>query len=506
MPDTRYADSGGCAIAYQVVGDGPVDLLFVPGLISHLDLQWCDPVFSDALRRLASFSRLIIVDQRGVGLSDPCPTVPTVDERVADLVAVVDAAGARDVYVLGQCAGGPAAIVYAATHPERVAGLILMSTFAKGAADDANPAAIPPDAFAVAMDAIDHWGEGRTLALWNPSRAEGRVYRRLYATFERAALTKGMARAAIASTLQVDVTAALDSVTAPALVLHCTDDFMTVEAGKYLAAALPDSRFIELIGADHAPFSGAGASEVIDHVHAFVSERAPVTPAPLERFGAVLMTDIVASMEVAAELGDQRWAELLMRHDVAAREEIDRHGGECIKFTGDGYLATFTSCESALWCATALDRVATGFGLQIRCGVHAGGYEPSGQDVIGMTVNITARLMDAAGASDILVSEAVCASVAGAGFHLSSLEPFELKGLASPLFAARLVAAPDPERPSTRWRPDPAEDRDLETPVDRVLVAIARRRPELARAVARARRPRAQGARTDAPANWPSTI
>jgi pimeloyl-ACP methyl ester carboxylesterase/class 3 adenylate cyclase len=505
MPDTRYADSDGCAIAYQVVGDGPVDLMFIPGLISHLDLQWCDPLFSDVLLRLASFSRLIIMDQRGVGLSDPSATVPTIDERVADVAAVVDAAGDRPVYVIGQCHGGPAAIVYAATHPERVAGLVLMSTFAKGAADDTHPAAIPPEAFAVAMDAIDHWGEGRSLALFNPSRQDGRIFHQLYATFERAALTKGMARAAIASTLQVDVTAALDSVTAPALVMHCTDDFMTVDAGKFLASALPDSRFVELIGADHAPFSGAGSSEVVDLVQAFVSERDPVVAAPLKRFGAVLMTDIVGSMERAAELGDERWADLVRRHDVVVRDEIDRHGGECVKFTGDGYLATFSSTESALRGARSLERAAARFGLEIRCGLHAGGYEPAGRDIVGMTVNIASRLMDAAHGSQILVSEDVSTLVAGAGFRFGPLESFDLKGLTRPLRASPLLIGSDETSATARWHPDPSEDGPRPSRVDRMLVAVARRCPGLARALVRPR-PSAADPGTRPSSGWPSTI
>jgi pimeloyl-ACP methyl ester carboxylesterase len=491
-PRTSYVDSGGHSIAYQVVGDGPVDLVFVPGLISHLDLQWCDPVFSDTLRRLATFSRLIILDQRGVGLSDASATVPTVDERVDDLASVIDAVTDGPVYVMGHCNGGPPAIVYAATRPERVAGLVLMSTFVKGESDEDHPAAIPPDAYEVVMAAIDHWGEGRSLALFNPSREEGRVYRQLYATFERAATTKGMARAALASMADVDVTESLRAVAAPALVVHCSNDFVTVDSGKFMAATLPDARFVELEGADHAPFTGAGARGVVEEVRRFVAERTDLVHTPVERFGAVLMTDIVGSTEHNGRLGDAQWTALLMHHDVAVRDELDLHHGENIKFTGDGYLASFCSCENALRSAMALERVAADFGLDIRCAVHAGVYEPAGGEILGMTVNIAARLTDEAPSSTIMVSDVVARAVAGSEFRFGPDRRLRLRGVPDPVVASLLLTADEPDDDDgdrwPRWRSAPGEDGPRPTSVDRLVTGLVRRFPEVARAMISPRR------------------
>jgi pimeloyl-ACP methyl ester carboxylesterase/class 3 adenylate cyclase len=491
-PRTSYADSGGHAIAYQVIGDGPVDLVLVPGLISHLDLQWCDPIYSDTLLRLATFSRLIIMDQRGAGLSDSCITIPTVDERVDDLAAVIDAVTDGPVYLIGHCNGGPPTIVYSATRPERVAGLVLMSTFVKGASDEEHPAAIPPAGYSIAMEAIDRWGEGRSLALFNPSREEGRVYRQLYATFERAAVTKGMARAAFASMTDVDVTESLRTVQAPSLVMHCSNDFLTVDSGKYMAATIPDARFVELEGADHAPFSGAGARGVVEEVRRFVGERTDLqrddlVRTPIERFGAVLMTDIVGSTEHNERLGDASWSELLLTHDVAVRDQLDGYHGENIKFRGDGYLASFSSCEQALRCAAALERVAANFGLDLRCAVHAGSFEPAGGEILGMTVNIAARLTDEAPPSAIMVSDVVVRAVAGSEFRFGPPRRLTLRGVPDPVTASLLFTDADldsqPDDRWPRWRSEPNEDGPRPTPVDRLVTAFVRRFPDVARSL-----------------------
>ena len=396
-PRTQYADSEGCSIAYQVIGDGPVDVFFLQGLLSHLDMQWCDPIFSAFLHRLASRARLIVMDQRGVGLSDGTGTIPTIDERVADMAAVADAAGTERMFVIGHCHGGPPAIVYAATHPERLAGLILMSTFANGKADINHPGALSEEDFASWLEAVDHWGEGRSMSYFNPSRYEGRLYRHLYASFERAALSRGMARAAVACTRDIDVTPALGSIRVPTMVMHCTDDFLPVESGRFLATSIPHARFVELDGADHAPFVGTGSEQVSAEVLEFIGAHDSLSPVARERFGAILFTDIVDSTREAARHGDERWADLLMRHDIAVRDEIDRRRGECLKFTGDGYLATFTLCEDALRCAAALQTIAAEYGFAIRCGVHAGDYTAAGDDAVGLAVIITSRLMSAAG-------------------------------------------------------------------------------------------------------------
>jgi pimeloyl-ACP methyl ester carboxylesterase len=479
-PRTQYADSGGCSIAYQVIGGGPVDVFFLQGLLSHVDMQWCDPIFSAFLHRLAARSRLIVMDQRGVGLSDGAGAIPTIDERVADMAAVADAVGSKRMFLIGHCHGGPPAIVYAASHPERIAGLILMSTFANGTAGTHHSGALSEEDFTSWMDAIDHWGEGRSMSYFNPSRAEGRLYRHLYASFERAALTRGMARAAVASTRDIDVTAALESIRAPTMVMHCTDDFLPVESGKFLAASIPGSSFVELDGADHAPFVGAGSDRVAAEVLDFIGVHDSPGPAVRERFGAVLFTDIVDSTKAAARYGDERWAEMLMRHDIAVRDEIDRRRGDCHQFTGDGYLATFSLCEDALRCAAALQGIAAGYGLAIRCGVHAGDYKSAGEYVIGLTVIIASRLMSAAGGGAILVSQVVSTAVAGTSFQFGPASELTLKGVPGTVTAAELITDVDLETARGRWRPDPAAHGPGQTWLDRLVVLGARRFPEAA--------------------------
>jgi pimeloyl-ACP methyl ester carboxylesterase/class 3 adenylate cyclase len=477
---TQYADSGEYSIAYQVIGEGPIDVLLVPGMMSHLDMQWCDPLFSNFLNRLASVSRLIVMDQRGVGLSDRCEAVATIDERVADVKAVIDAVGSDRLYIVGHCHGGPPAIVYAATYPERIEGLVLMSTFAKGTPDANHACAIGADVYEYWMEAVERWGEGHSMRYFNPSRAGNWANRKLYATFERAAVSKGMARAVVASTLKIDVTAALAAVRAPTLVLHASCDVMSAESGRYLARAIPGAQFVAIDGADHAPFMGEGSQEVLDHILDFLGTSRTLTPAPIERFGAILMTDIVESTQAASRLGDESWAHTLMRHDDAVRDDIARNLGECLKFTGDGYLATFGACEDALRCAVALQGTAARFGLAIRCGVHAGSYQPAGQDAVGLAVVIASRLMSATKGPNILVSDAVSNAVAGAGFQFGPARSLSLKGVSSPAIAAELITGSNPTTSAGRWIPDSDEHRPRLTRIDRVLLVGARRIPRAA--------------------------
>ncbi|MBP1819973.1 class 3 adenylate cyclase [Mycobacterium sp. OAE908] len=390
------------------------------------------------------------------------------------------------MFVIGQCHGGPPAIVYAASHPERVTGLILMSTFAKGTTDPDEAGAFAEEDFANWIRVAEQWGEGRSLAYFMPSRDENRLYRQLYATFERAALSRGMARAAVASTLDIDVTAALQCIRVPTLVMHCTDDFMPVSSGKYLAASIPDADFVELPGGDHAPFIGSGSQAVADHVLEFISKQRDLAHPRQSRFGAIVMTDIVASTEMATRIGDAEWADLLVRHDAAVRDDVDAHRGECIQFTGDGYLAKFDSCEDALRCAIAQQRTAARFGFAIRCGVHAGEYQPAGQYIIGLTTIISSRLMDAAADGSILVSDVVSAAVAGAGFQFGTRQQYKLKGVDGTVGAAQLTLS-DQDPLINRWRPDASVGQPLRHRVDHLLIAGAKRFSRVAHVLSRYR-------------------
>ncbi len=479
VPPVRFADSGGCSIAYQVVGDGPVDLLFIPGLVSHLDLQWGDVVFANTLERLAAVSRLIIFDNRGVGLSDRVRTIPTLDERVSDARAVMADAGCERAVVLGHCNGGPTAAMLAATHPEQVRRLVLCSTFAKGAPDDVHPGALGSDVYQVVHDILSHWGEGRSVELWNPTRARERLYPRMYAVFERAALSPASALASLKSTLEIDVTALLGAIHAPTLVLHCREDFVSHEAGRFLADTIPGATFVELPGAEHVPFSGGCSKELIDHVVGFIAEEGSVPPrSPAAgTFGTILFVDIVGSTGKVASVGDDRWRELMVRLELAVHQLLDRHDGEFVKSTGDGYLATFPSADAAVRCAQAMVAVAATEGVPLRAACHAGRFERVGHDIAGIEVHTAARLLDHAGADDIVVSDTVRSFVTGSDLQLAPLGAVALRGIDAPMRAFR-VEGTAAERPDswTGEHPDPAG------PVQRAFTTMARRTPGLLRA------------------------
>ncbi len=496
-PRTQYVDSGGYSIAYQVIGDGPVDVLFLQGLLSHLDMQWCDPIFAAFLNRLASCSRLVVMDQRGVGLSDGAGTIPTIDERVADLAAVADAVGSKRMFLIGHCHGGPPAIVYTASHPERVAGLILMSTFANGTAGANHSGALSEQDFASWMEAIDHWGEGRSMSYFNPSRDEGRLYRHLYASFERAALTRGMARAAVASTREIDVTTALGSIRVPTMVMHCTDDFLPVESGKFLATSIPGARFVELDGADHAPFVGSGSRASCGRgagIHRRSRCAGPGCARALRRHRVHRHCRLHTrgSPVRRRALGGTAHAP---RHCSARRDRSSPR--RMPKVHGRRLSCHVQLCEDALRCAAALQGIAGEYGFAIRCGVHAGDYETAGEDAIGLTVIIASRLMSAARAGRILVSNAVSTAVAGANFQFGSRKELTLKGVPGTTSVAELVTECDVQNTTSRWRPDPVIHGPATTWLDRLVVLGATRFPSASPRAVKDQAQRRRWARAD---------
>jgi class 3 adenylate cyclase/pimeloyl-ACP methyl ester carboxylesterase len=436
LPRTQVVESAGCSIAYQVIGDGP-DLLFVPGLVSHLDLQWSDPWFAGALRRLASFSRLIIFDHRGVGLSDPVLGIPRLQERVDDMRAVLDAVGSERATLLGHCNGGPASVVFAATYPKRVSSMVLCASFAKGRPDAAHPGALPSEALARAKDVVDHWGEGRTRMLHTSSVASGAWQKRMYASFERAAVSPGMAQAGLASTLEIDVTDVLPLVRTPTLVMHSTDDFMTVAAARYIADHIPEARFVEIAGPDHMPFAGARSGEWIDAIEQFITGRHS-RHRDDQRMVSILFTDLVGSTEQAARLGDPAWRDLMDHHDAVVGDQLERFDGRRVKSTGDGVLAVFDGPERAVRAATTIRELVGELRLEVRAGLHTGRCQLTGDDVIGLNVNIAARIADLARPGELLVSDVVRKLTAGTTLEFRSRGTHVLKGVPGQwqLFAA----------------------------------------------------------------------
>jgi len=454
-PQTHYARSGEVNIAYQVVGDGPFDLVFVPGFVSHLDLQWADPRIARFLEKLASFSRLIMFDKRGTGLSDPVAGPAPLEDRMDDVRAVMDAAGSERAALFGLSEGGPMSVLFATTYPERTSALILCGSFATGSLDpDDHPAGQRwLDQFQRVRATLEHWGEGRTLAVMAPS-ADSERDRIGRGIFERSAASPQMAKTLIEMVVETDVRDLLPSIRVPTLVLHRDEEFIPVEGARYMAKRIPGARLVVLPGMDHIPFYGDadGYAEEIEEFltgarHAPVSDRILTT---------VMFTDIVASTERAAALGDARWRELVGRHDELCRAELERHRGREVKTMGDGFLATFDGPARGIRCARAISDQVESLNIELRAGLHTGECELIGDDIAGMAVNIGARIGAVAGAGEVIVSSTVKDLVVGSGISFSDRGLRQLKGVPGEwhLFAVNQVEAPASNRlvPDTRER------------------------------------------------------
>ncbi|MBE1550404.1 class 3 adenylate cyclase/pimeloyl-ACP methyl ester carboxylesterase [Mycobacterium sp. OAS707] len=482
LPQTQYAKGPGGDLAYQIVGDGPIDLVIVPGWFSHVDLLWADPGWKAFLDDLASFARVILYDKLGTGLSDPIDRPPTLEDEVADLRAVLDAAESEHTALFGYSEGGPISVLFAGTYPERVRALVMFGSYACGwpEEDDSPARAKWLELKRLARDSLDHWGEGRTVDWAAPSRKGSALYRRAVGAYERAGMSPKMARLVFESILiHIDIRDILGSVRVPTLVLHRTGDAIPVEYGRELAEKIPNARFIELDGVDHWPGAGdiksiTGATEefLTGHRHQTPADRVLAT---------VMFTDIVDSTRRAAELGDRSWRELLGRHDEMTREEIARFQGREIKHTGDGFLATFDGPTRAVRCATTLNERIAGLGIDIRTGLHTGECEVRGDDIGGIAVHIGARIAALADRQEVLVSSTVKDLVNGSGITFEERGTHALKGIP----ARWQLYAPVGER-------DPAEiDQAVATQPRRDLLADQLgRQPRIARTVLRLARRR----------------
>jgi class 3 adenylate cyclase len=479
-PPTRYVERDGVSVAYQVVGDGPVDLLVAPGFISHLDLQWTDPRYSGALARLASFARLILYDKPGTGLSDPIPHLPTLEERGADIEAVLDAAGSERAVLFGISEGGPSSVVLAATRPERIASLILYGTFAVW--PTAAPEAYSPETVERAEAAVhelqemlEHWGDGATLKIFAPSAGE--LQQRLYGMFARAAASPRMARALIQTFVQIDVRDILPSVRVPTLVLHVIGDrAVPAEAGRLLADGIPGARFVEYPGIDHAFWLG-DFDVIVNEIEQFVT--GDVQHAERDRvLATVLFTDIVASTRRAAELGDRAWREVLERHDTLVDRIVAARGGRVVKHIGDGALSAFDGPAKAVRCAEALHEAVAELGIELRAGIHTGECEAIGHDLGGLAVHIGARVAALARPGEVVVSSTVKELVVGSGMKFADRGEHELKGVPGSWHVYALGEGrglrPQLDGAATHMRRS-----------DRVAVSLARRAPRAMRLGAR---------------------
>ncbi len=428
-PETRYAKSGEVHIAYQVVGDGPVDLVFIPGLFTHVEHQWDEPTFARFLGRLASFSRLIVFDARGAGLSDQAHELPPMEDQIDDLLAVLDAIGSSSAAIFGMSQAGPMAILFAASYPERTRAIVLYGSYASPRQRDGYPWGRSPewmDAYGRQID--DAWGTGIFLPQVAPSRVGDEPFRRWWGKYERLSHGPGNALAYFRMNAQIDVRAILPTIQVPTLVLHRQDDiYRDIGHARYLAEHIPGAKLVELQGIDHLPYLG-DADSILDEVEEFLTGVRP----PPERdrvLATVLFTDIVGSTEHASQLGDRAWKQLLERHHALVRAELSRYRGREVDTAGDGFLATFDGPARAVRCATAIVDAMPAIGLEVRAGVHTGEVELMGTNVGGIAVHIGARVAALARPSEVLVSATVGALVAGSGIEFADRGEVSLKGV-----------------------------------------------------------------------------
>jgi len=426
LPNTRYAKSGNVHVAYQVFGNGDIDLAFFPGFVTNIEVYWEEPHFARWLRRLASFARVITFDKRGTGLSDRVDVLPTMDERMDDVRAVMDAAGSERAAIFGLSEGGSLSTLFAAHYPERCRALVLWGAFAKFSSWF--PTSERLEKF---FDYVEtSWGTGGNIGAWAPTMKDDPAFREWFAKRERASASPAAVVALMRMNMTIDISGILPYVHVPTLVVHRTNDpVVNVEGGRQLASSIPNARLLELPGFNHFPFLGDDADQVTNEVIEFLTGVRPVVGD--ERILAtVLLTDIVGSTKHAEAMGDRRWRELLDAHNAIFRRELMRFRGKEVKTTGDGFLATFDRPGRAIQCALALIASVRRLGLEIRAGLHTGEVEVVENDVRGIAVHVAARVAALAKPNECLVTRTLKDLVAGADVSFSAHGKRHLKGLA----------------------------------------------------------------------------
>ena len=443
---TKYAKSGEVHIAYQAGGEGERDLVLVPGFISHLEWSQEEPSIVHCLERLASFSRLIVFDKRGTGLSDPVPAPASLEERVDDIRAVMDAVGSERAAIVGVSEGGAMAALFAATYPERTSSLVLYGSYARVARAPDYPCGVTDEQLEQLARACDRWGDGVLLTAFAPSLAQDRRFREWWAQLQRLSASPGMVRALFKLYPQIDIRSALPAIHVPTLVLNRKGDRMTpIGMSRYLSQHIADARHVELEGDDHLFFAG-DADSILDEIEEFLTGIRQGPSAGRRALMTLLFTDIVGSTEHAARLGDKAWRELLERHHAIVRRQLVRFGGNEVDTAGDGFFATFDGPARAVRCGQAIREGVRALGIEIRAGLHTGECETAAGQTRGIAVHIGARIAAAAGAGDILVSSTVKDLVVGSGLRFSDRGLVSLKGLEDPwrLYAVRTDAVTDP--------------------------------------------------------------
>jgi class 3 adenylate cyclase/alpha-beta hydrolase superfamily lysophospholipase len=442
--DVRYAQAGRYAIAYQTIGDGPADLVFVDQWFSNVDAMWEFWPLADLLAKLGRFSRVIVFDKRGTGLSDPIALddLPTVEEWIDDLRAVLDDAGSTRSALLTGVGASLLALVFAATYPERASALVLVDPFARAQWAPDNPWGYRIERLAADLDRVRaNWGtRSGTMALLGPDLLADRDLAQRLLRYERESASPGMARAMIGWIYDVDVRHVLPTIRVPTLVLHHRDaKRIPIEHGRDVAAHVPGARLVELSGSANYTWAGDTAA-MLAEVQAFVTGASPVLE-PDRLLATVLFTDIVDSTRLAHELGDMRWRELLAAHDRLVQGTIEHYRGRVVKSTGDGVLATFDGPARAVLAAASIRVGLTPLGLRMRAGLHTGEIQVTGADIAGIAVHIAARISALARPEEILTSSTVRDLVAGSGIVFEARGTHRLKGITDQwrVFAAEVA-------------------------------------------------------------------
>jgi class 3 adenylate cyclase len=428
-PETRFTQSGEASVAYQVLGQGPFDLVIVPGFVSHVEYAWEDPAYARFLQQLASFSRLILFDKRGTGLSDRITGIPTLEQRMDDVRTVMDEVGSQRAALFGVSEGGSMSVLFAATYPERTSALVLYGTIAKGRMVDDPSGALTREQDEESVDKWRKgWGGPVNIEYMAPSLAHDERFRQWWAKFLRLSAGPTTVIDLFRLYAMIDVSSILPSIHIPTLVLHRTADVgIEVEQGRYLAAHIPGAKLVELAGEDHAWWVGdtqAIANEIAEFL---TGGQQGIEPDRV--LATVLFTDIVDSTRRAAEMGDRRWRDLIGSHHVMLSKEIGRFRGRYVESTGDGCLATFDGPARAIRCALALSDESRRMGLEIRAGLHTGEIELMEQRIGGIAVHTAARVLAHARANEVWLSRTVKDLVAGSGFEFSDEGLHSLKGI-----------------------------------------------------------------------------